>query len=151
MCLECTILVLFIPIPISTNLKLARRIILYTYELFCLRHNDLQLKCINLQDVTFQILCSLFLFNFSEPFDSKFHVYQKRKRFQPNLYSMMCKFGSYQINTFENMSVCLKEFIATVLCTWLLLKYVIFAFLHLQTVSPRLELALTQLCLKRSR
>lgn len=73
-------------------------------------HNDLQLKCINLQDVRyFSNFVQSFSFNFSEPFDGKFHVYQKRKRFQPNLYSMMCKFGSYQINSFENMSVCLKE------------------------------------------
>lgn len=99
-----------IPIPISINFKLARRIILYTYELFCLCHNDLQLKCINLQDVRyFSNFVQSFSFNFSEPFDGKFHVYQKRKRFQPNLYSMMCKFGSYQINSFENMSVCPKE------------------------------------------
>lgn len=89
MCLECTILVLFIPIPISTNLKLARRIILYTYELFCLCHNDLQLKCINLQDVTFQILCNFFLFNFLNLLKANSMFIKKGKGFSP-IYIQWC-------------------------------------------------------------
>lgn len=107
-CLECTTVVVYPYLSVS--------ILNWLGELFCTLmncfacHNDLQLKCINLQDVRyFSNFVQSFSFNFSEPFDGKFHVYQKRKRFQPNLYSMMCKFGSYQINSFENMSVCPKE------------------------------------------
>lgn len=76
MCLECY---KYLSVPILNWLG----------ELFCTLmncfacHNDLQQKCINLQDVTFQILCNLFLFNFLNLLIANSMFIKKGKGFSP--------------------------------------------------------------------